>query len=1357
MLRRCSLLALTLGIVLVLGRAASPASAQTPPRVPSPGQMAASPPPSPLNIGHAHIFPSRQASAKFGLTPRTTQLPLQYWDGPVEQTSTTYAIFWLPPGVHYEAAATAASDTNYESLIERYFNDVGNSSLYNMLTQYPDNVNGLPQNASTFGGAYIDTSAYPGGRGTGPNPLLDTDIEQEVLNAISANASKGWTATATHQFFVFTGFGVESCFDASQQGCSDSDYCAYHAWFTDAKSETVLYANMFDVGTDLAGCGAHDSSDTPYTPNGDAAADSEINAVSHEHFETVTDPTPSNYSGSTAWLDTNGYEIADKCVRTYGTVASNGSNVTLNGHPYIVQQEWSDAAAACALSLAANTAASPTKSTVTASPSSVPDDGSTASTVTVTLKDGSGNPVGGKTISLWSPVYFDEGRTPPSATTNSSGVATFPVTDSYPDTNTYTATDTTDANLTLTQMPSVLFTNGTAGPASTGDSYIFVSGTTSPPAGSFSPTLIGVWLRDANGNSLPGKTVTLAGNSGTSSTISPASAVSDVFGLVHFAVADTKAETVTYTATDTTDSPPVAISTYSGGTPATISFVPGPASAAVSTVSASPTSVTANGTTTSTITVTLLDAYGNPISGKSVGLLPEGGHSSVSPSAATTGSAGQATFSVKDATAESVTYLAEDESDGLFLQPTASVSFIGAPASATNSTFAASPSTARADDLDPVTITVTLLDVNKTPTPGKAVSVAGTLAGNTASHAVITPPSATTNANGVASFIARDAIAEPVTFKATDTTDSVPVATTASVSFTPGPVDANASTLAAVPPSVVADNNTPSTVTVTLTDTFGNAVSGKAVTLSGNTGSHSTITTLSGTTNSQGQATFSVKDGVAEDVSYTATDTTDSNLQVVNPIDVLFTAGTANAGTSSVAASPTSLAADGVTATTITVTLKDANGNPVSGDNVSLADGSGHAIISAASDVSDANGVVTFTATDTIPESVTFAATDTDAGVGPFGAAAVTFTPAACGCAIGIQPGATTLKSGASGSVTLQAQAPSAGLGSWEATITYNPSLLSISCTVPNTIPLGACQTDYQSQANTILVSGSAVPGLTGTPTLATLSFTALGANGTSSPLSVTILGMADSTGAVLAGTAGSGTVNINVCAEGDVNCNGTVDATDALCVLRLVASLPNTTACPVPPLNATKIATDGNPNLDATDALCILRHIANLPATSACPAWGSQPAGASRGSGVGGRAPGSTSATGLLGARPAAAAASARLSLQPAEVGAGAGRRTTVMLQAESGSSALGAWTVDIAYDPTAVSVVSCTPAAGSLCNTSFAPGIVRIAGASASGLGGTQTLATLTVARKGGNASSALHVRAATLADVEGGELAP
>jgi len=86
-----------------------------------------------------------------------------------------------------------------------------------------------------------------------------------------------------------------------------------------------------------------------------------------------------------------------------------------------------------------------------------------------------------------------------------------------------------------------------------------------------------------------------------------------------------------------------------------------------------------------------------------------------------------------------------------------------------------------------------------------------------------------------------------------------------------------------------------------------------------------------------------------------------------------------------------------------------------------------------------------------------------------------------------------------------------------------------------------------------------------------------------------------------------------------------------------------------------------------------------------------------------------------------------------------------------------LGAWTLDITYDSNAVKVLSCEAAAGGICNAGYAPGVVRIVGASASGLRGKQTLATLTLEGVGGTQKRPLSVRAVTLADSDGADLSP
>jgi hypothetical protein len=104
-------------------------------------------------------------------------------------------------------------------------------------------------------------------------------------------------------------------------------------------------------------------------------------------------------------------------------------------------------------------------------------------------------------------------------------------------------------------------------------------------------------------------------------------------------------------------------------------------------------------------------------------------------------------------------------------------------------------------------------------------------------------------------------------------------------------------------------------------------------------------------------------------------------------VDVIFVSGS----NSTVTASSVSPAADGATTATITVTLKDGSGNPVSGKTVALSQGTAHSTISAASGASNASGVVMFTVKDTMLETVTYAATDSTDGIAITQTAVVTF------------------------------------------------------------------------------------------------------------------------------------------------------------------------------------------------------------------------------------------------------------------------------------------------------------------------------------------------------------------------------
>jgi hypothetical protein len=142
-------------------------------------------------------------------------------------------------------------------------------------------------------------------------------------------------------YAIFTGPGI------NLGGGFGSQYCAYHTHGTvtaSGASRIALYAAMPHNQDFPSGCTAGYPS-----PNSDVAANSEVNTLAHEVEETTTDEL------GTAWYDRRGYENADKCAWTWGTLqtASNGGvyNMLLGGTPFLIQRNWKNAGSGgCALS-----------------------------------------------------------------------------------------------------------------------------------------------------------------------------------------------------------------------------------------------------------------------------------------------------------------------------------------------------------------------------------------------------------------------------------------------------------------------------------------------------------------------------------------------------------------------------------------------------------------------------------------------------------------------------------------------------------------------------------------------------------------------------------------------------------------------------------------------------------------------------------------------------------------------------------------------------------------------------------------------------------------------------------------------
>jgi adhesin/invasin len=472
-------------------------------------------------------------------------------------------------------------------------------------------------------------------------------------------------------------------------------------------------------------------------------------------------------------------------------------------------------------------------------------------------------------------------------------------------------------------------------------------------------------------------------------------------------------------------------------TPATseaFQISPGPPSGATSQITASPTSIPATGTSTSTITVRLRDEFGNDLEtgGDAVALAKSGGGTLT----ATPVDNGDGTYTgtlTSGTSPETVTVTGTV--NGGAIADDATVVFTAAPA--TRLEFSQQPTTEAAGATITPAITVRAedaagnLDTNFTGPVTLAIASGpndGTLSGTTTRAAT----------GGIATFN-NLSIQRAGSYTLRATSGTLTQDTSVAFQITPGPPSGATSEIAASPTSIEADGTSTSSVTVLLRDGFGNALTtgGANVTVSTTLGTLGPVTdngngtysatltssttagtaTISGTVNAAaisdtatvnftlvgapmlvvqvqpsntkvGQpispaVVVRVVDGLGNTLtdypgSVTAVlstrpagadlegDTVEPFLNGVATFDDLridlagpgyrlgFTApgavgvlsasftilaGEASPSQSTIVATPTAIAADGITTSTITVQLRDADGFPLSsgGDDVTLS------------------------------------------------------------------------------------------------------------------------------------------------------------------------------------------------------------------------------------------------------------------------------------------------------------------------------------------------------------------------------------------------------------------------------------
>jgi adhesin/invasin len=330
-------------------------------------------------------------------------------------------------------------------------------------------------------------------------------------------------------------------------------------------------------------------------------------------------------------------------------------------------------------------------------------DGAATSTITITLKDTSNNPVSGQTPTFSATDTGTKNAYGDCSATDASGIATCTLSSFVAETKVLSI-DTP----VIKAGASVVFTAGTAVAENS-----TITGTTLVVADDIATSTITVTLKDLNNNVVSGLTPTFsATDTGGKNTYSDCS-VSNTLGVSTCTLTSKKAESKT-----------LSIVTPVLKADGTVLFVAGSPSALTTTI-AGTTPVSADGLSTSAISVTLYDEFSNPISG-------------VSPIFNATGlSNSYGDCSVSNASGLSVCTLASTTAEVKTLQLTSpvavtgnAVTFSSTSAVAANSTITGT-SPVVANGTSTSTVTITLKDLFNNPVAGQTPTFSATDTGTT--------------------------------------------------------------------------------------------------------------------------------------------------------------------------------------------------------------------------------------------------------------------------------------------------------------------------------------------------------------------------------------------------------------------------------------------------------------------------------------------------------------------------------------------------------------------------------------------------------------------------------------------------
>ncbi|EPK8063283.1 inverse autotransporter adhesin IatC [Escherichia coli] len=517
-------------------------------------------------------------------------------------------------------------------------------------------------------------------------------------------------------------------------------------------------------------------------------------------------------------------------------------------------------------------------------------DGSTENTLRARVTDAFGNALAGQTVS----VLADNGATvAPTVTTQPDGTVEISVTSQTAGVSAVTASIN---NSSLSQSVKFIADVSTAQIA-----MLEVTQDNAVADGSTANTLQ-VKVTDANGNTLAGQAVSvLAGNSATvASTVT-----TKPDGTVEISVTSQTAGTSTVTA-----------SINSSSLSRNVTFVADVSTAKIADLVVIQDNSVADGAMANTLRMRVTDAFGNTLGGQTVSVTAD--NSAMIASTVITGPDGTVEISVTSQTAGISIVTASINNSSL----SRDVTFVADVRTAKIADLVVIKDGSEADGSTANTLQVRVTDAFGNALAGQTVSV---LADNGATVA----PTVTTQPDGTVeiSVTSQTAGVSAVTATINSSTQSQ------NVTFIADVRTAKIADLVVIKDGSEADGSTANTLRARVTDAFGNALAGQAVSVMA--GNSATVTPTV-TTQSDGTVEFSVTSQTAGTSTVTASINSSSLSR-----DVTFIADVRTAQIAVLEVTQDYAVADGSTANTLRARVTDAFGNALAGQTVSVLGGNG--------------------------------------------------------------------------------------------------------------------------------------------------------------------------------------------------------------------------------------------------------------------------------------------------------------------------------------------------------------------------------------------------------------------------------